>query len=194
MRFIHESPEWPQLVWRSEDLLGLLAGVRHRQGLLLGRMQSLGFDLGQEATLVMLTSEVVTSSAIEGEMLDAAEVRSSLAGRLGLDVAGLPRPSREVEGVVEMMLDATQNVGSDLTAERLFAWHSGLFPNGRSGMSHIAVGEWRPPDNQSDNNPRRRKSFSRGQATSMSRVSTRSPSISITPETALGRREPSRLK
>ena len=146
VRFIHESPEWPQLVWRSEDLLGLLAGVRHRQGLLLGRMQSLGFDLGQEATLVMLTSEVVTSSAIEGEMLDAAEVRSSLASRLGLDVAGLPRPSREVEGVVEMMLDATQNVGSDLTAERLFAWHSGLFPNGRSGMSHIAVGEWRPPE------------------------------------------------
>ena len=146
MAYVHELEGWSALTWRSEELLGPLAAVRHQQGLLLGRMMSLGFDLGREATLATLTSDVVTSSAIEGEVLDEAEVRSSLAGRLGLDVAGLPRPSREVDGVVEMLLDATQHADHPLTAERLFAWHAALFPSRRTGMSRIAVGEWRPPE------------------------------------------------
>jgi Fic family protein len=109
-------------------------------------MEALGFELRAEASLSVLTLNVVKSSAIEGEALDAQEVRSSIARRLGLDAAGLPNASRNVEGVVEMMLDATQNFGEDLTEERLFAWHASLFPAGRSGMARIAVGKWRPED------------------------------------------------
>jgi Fic family protein len=109
-------------------------------------MEALGFELRAEASLSVLTLDVVKSSAIEGEALDAQEVRSSIARRLGLDAAGLPNASRNVEGVVEMMLDATQNFGEDLTEERLFAWHASLFPAGRSGMARIAVGKWRPED------------------------------------------------
>jgi Fic family protein len=106
-------------------------------------MESLGFDLRAEAGLTVLTSDVVESSAIEGETLDPAEVRSSIARRLGLDVAGLPRAARDVEGIVEMMLDATANFSAPLTKERLFAWHAAMFPTGRSGMTAIVVGQWR---------------------------------------------------
>jgi hypothetical protein len=109
-------------------------------------MEAIGFDLRAEASISALTADVVKSSAIEGEFLDPEEVRSSIARRLGLDVAGLPIASRDVEGVVETMLDATQNFASDLTSERLFGWHAALFPTGRSGMSRIAVGRWRPPE------------------------------------------------
>lgn len=121
-----------------------MAAVRHKQGLLLGKMQALGFDLRAEATLTVLTSDVVNSSSIEGETLNPDEVRSSIARRLGLDVAGLPKAGRDVEGVVEMMLDATQNFASPLTRDRLLDWHAALFPTGRSGMGRIAVGAWRP--------------------------------------------------
>jgi Fic family protein len=117
--------------------------VRHRQGRHLGRMEALGFDLRAEASLVTLTDDVVKSSAIEGEILNLGEVRSSVARRLGLDVAGLPGPGREVEGVVEMMLDATRNFRTPLTVERLFGWHAALFPTGRRGMHRITVGAWR---------------------------------------------------
>ncbi len=146
MRYIHEKPNWPNLVWVSDQLAAPLAAVRHKQGRLLGKMESLGFDLRMEASLTVLTADVVKSSAIEGEALNPEEVRSSIARRLGLDVAGLPRASRAVEGVVEMMLDATRNFAAPLTDERLFAWHAALFPTGRSGMSPIAVGEWRPEE------------------------------------------------
>ena len=122
----------------------MLADVRHKQGRLLGRMEAFGFDLRAEASLTVLTSDVVNSSAIEGEVLNREEVRSSIARRLGLDVAGLPKPGRDVEGVVEMMLDATQNFEAPLTKERLFNWHAALFPTGRSGMGRITVGGWRP--------------------------------------------------
>lgn len=142
--YVHERPGWPQLVWEDGPLLGLLADVRHRQGRLLGRMEQLGFDLRAEASLSVLTSDVVKSSAIEGEVLDPREVRLSIARRLGLDAAGLPKAGRDVEGVVEMMLDATQSYQLPLTTERLFAWHAALFPTGRSGMTRIAVGTWRP--------------------------------------------------
>jgi len=106
-------------------------------------MEALGFDLRSEAGLVVLTSDVVKSSAIEGETLDPNEVRSSLARRLGLDFGGLPRPGRDVEGVVEMLLDATRNAAAPLTKERLCAWHAALFPTGRSGLARITVGAWR---------------------------------------------------
>jgi len=141
--YLHERPKWPDLTWDAKALAGPLAAVRHKQGRHLGKMEALGFDLRAEASLTALTDEVVKSSAIEGEVLSAEEVRSSIARRLGLDVAGLPRPGRDVEGVVEMMLDATRNFDKPLTAERLFAWHAALFPTGRSGMNRITVGAWR---------------------------------------------------
>ena len=143
MAFIHELPKWPDLTWDTQALAKALAAVRHKQGRHLGKMEALGFDLRTEASLTALTDEVVKSSAIEGERLDSEEVRSSLSRRLGLDVAGLPSPGREVEGVVEMMLDATRNFDQPLTAERLFAWHAALFPTGRSGKNRITVGAWR---------------------------------------------------
>ncbi len=141
---IHEHPEWPGLRWDDARLLPLLAEMRHRQGRLLGRMEGLGFRLRAEASLTTLTADVIQSSAIEGERLDAAQVRSSIARRLGLDFGGDVKAGREIEGVVEMMLDATQNCAEPLTAERLFGWHAALFPTGRSGMRRITVGEWRP--------------------------------------------------
>ena len=146
MSYIHQNPEWPNLRWDNAKLLPLLADVRHRQGRLLGRMEGLGFRLRAEASLTTLTSDVIKSSAIEGSLLDAAQVRSSIARRLGLDFGGPAKASRDVEGVVEMMLDATQKYAEPLTAERLFGWHASLFPTGRSGMRRIAVGAWRPAD------------------------------------------------
>jgi Fic family protein len=141
--YIHEQPEWPKIHWSSEALTDLLAEVRHRQGRLLGKMQALGFGLQEEAVLRTLTEDVVKSSAIEGQELDPAAVRSSIARRLGMDVGGLKPADRDVEGVVEMMLDATRNYDKKLTAERLFGWHASLFPTGRSGMRRIAAGAWR---------------------------------------------------
>jgi len=144
MEYIHELADWPKLHWDGAKLSPLLADVRHRQGRLLGRMEGLGFRLRSEAQLSTLTSDVVKSSAIEGEKLNTEEVRSSIARRLGLEYAGTAVPSRDVEGIVEMMLDATQNYGQPLTAERLHGWHAALFPTGRSGMHRITVGAWRP--------------------------------------------------
>ncbi len=147
--YIHEKPEWPGFTWNGESLALLLASVRHKQGRLLGKMESLGFDLRTEASLSVLTSDVVKSSAIEGEALKPDEVRSSIARRLGLDIAGLPKAGRDVEGVVEMMLNATQNFTSRLTKTRLFDWHASLFPTGRNGMGKITVGAWRTKESGS---------------------------------------------
>jgi Fic family protein len=144
MTWIHEISDWPDLTWSLEALAESLARVRYKQGLHLGRIEDLGFSLRGEARLKTLTEEVVKSSAIEGEVLDRDEVRSSIARRLGMDLAGLPEPGRQVEGVVEMMLDATSGHAEPLTAERLFGWHAALFPTGRSGMRPITVGAWRP--------------------------------------------------
>ena len=146
MSYIHEDPAWPNLRWDDAKLLPLLADVRHRQGRLLGRMEGLGFRLRAEANLTTLTADVMKSSAIEGALLDVEQVRSSIARRLGLDFGGNVPSSGDVEGVVEMMLDATQNYVMPLTAERLFGWHASLFPAGRSGMRRITVGAWRPAD------------------------------------------------
>ena len=144
--WIHEREDWPRFTWDIETLASGLAEVRHRQGRLLGRMESLGSELRREANLVTLTSEVVKSSAIEGENLDPKEVRSAIARRLGIDGAGLARSSHDVEGVVEMTLDAARRFAEPLTKERLFSWHKALFPTGRSGMSRITVGAWRTTD------------------------------------------------
>lgn len=141
--YIHALPDWPAFRWNDKELATPLSTVRHLQGRLAGQMQALGLQARDEAVLRTLTGDVLKSSEIEGERLDADQVRSSVARRLGLDVGGLKPADRHVEGVVEMMLDATQRFDQPLTAERLFAWHASLFPTGRSGMQHIAVGAWR---------------------------------------------------
>ena len=141
--YIHEREHRPRFHWRAARLAALLASVRHRQGRLTGHLEALAFGLQQEAVLQTLTTDVLKSSEIEGEKLDAVQVRSSVARRLGLDIAGLKPVDRRVEGVVEMMLDATRRYDRPLTAERLFAWHASLFPTGRSGMTRIRTGAWR---------------------------------------------------
>lgn len=143
MPFIYENPDWPRFRWDAEKLAGRLGDVRHRQGRLVGRMEALGFSLREEAVLRTLTEDVLKSSEIEGETLDRAQVRSSIARRLGIDIGGLAPVDRNVEGVVEMMLDATQHYDTPLTKARLFDWHAALFPTGRSGMQKIIVGGWR---------------------------------------------------
>lgn len=145
-RYIYQIRNWPEFHWDHEKLVPFLAQVRHRQGRLLGRMEGLGFILQAEASLQTLTLDVLKSSEIEGELLDPDQVRSSIARRLGMDVAGLIPADRNVEGVVEMMLDATQNYKTPLAEERLFGWHAALFPTGRSGMHKIVVGAWREHD------------------------------------------------
>lgn len=141
--YLWERKEWPRFTSDRGALSGLLAHVAREQGKLLGRMQSLGFGLREEAYLHALTEEVVKSGEIEGESLARDQVRSSIARRLGMEVAGLVPSDRNVEGVVEMMLDATGNAAAKLTAERLFGWHAAMFPGGRSGMHKITVGAWR---------------------------------------------------
>ncbi len=139
----YELPEWPHFAWDEKAVSERLAAVRHRQGRLVGRMEALGSDMRSEAVLQTLTQDVVKSSEIEGDNLDVDQVRSSIARRLGMDIAGLVPADRDVEGVVEMMLDATQGFDRPLTKDRLFDWHASLFPTGRSGMSRITVGAWR---------------------------------------------------
>lgn len=141
--YIWEKKDWPALHWDDERLAKLLAAVSRDQGRLLGKMEALGFNLRSEAHLNTLTEDVVKSSEIEGEKLAPDQVRSSIARRLGMDVGGLSPADRNVEGIVEMMLDATGNYTDPLTAERLFGWHASLFPTARSGMRRIIVGDWR---------------------------------------------------
>jgi Fic family protein len=141
--YIHTREDWPQFNWDRENFGERLAHVWRDQGRLLGRMEALGFKLRQEAVLRTLTEDVLKSSEIEGEKLDADQVRTSIARRLGMDIGGLKAVDRNVEGVVEMMLDATRHYDQPITAERLFAWHASLFPTGRSGMRRITVGAWR---------------------------------------------------
>ncbi|MEE9311741.1 MAG: Fic family protein [Planctomycetota bacterium] len=143
MTYIYELSDWPELKWDLQTLSEALIHVRFKQGRHLGKIEALGFDLKNDAALTSLTDEVVKSSAIEGERLVTGEVRSSIARKLGIDVAGLPKPGREVEAVVQMMLDATRNHDQPLSKERLCNWHAALFPTGRSGMFEITVGDWR---------------------------------------------------
>jgi Fic family protein len=141
--YIHELSDWPTFRWDEGRLTASLAAARHLQGRLIGQMEAMGFKVREEAVLRTLTEDVLKSSEIEGEKLDADQVRSSVARRLGIDVGGVRPADRHVDGVVEMMLDATQHYEQPLTAERLFGWHASLFPTGRSGMHRITVGTWR---------------------------------------------------
>lgn len=141
--YIHQRPDWPAFTWAPAALETLLGAVRHQQGRLLGRLEALGVGLRTEATLRTLTLDVLKSSEIEGELLPPASVRSSIAWRLGLEQAALPPADRRVEGVVAMLLDATQQADQPLTANRLFGWHAALFPTGYSGVYPLQVGAWR---------------------------------------------------
>jgi Fic family protein len=141
--YIHEQKDWPRFRWDHEETSATLAAVRHRQGRLIGRMERLGFRLREEAVLDTLTQDVLKSSEIEGEILNRDQVRSSIARRLGLEIGALTPADRDVEGVVEMMLDATQRYAEPLTVDRLLGWHASLFPTGRSGMRRVKTGAWR---------------------------------------------------
>lgn len=143
LRYIWERARWPAMRFDAGRLAVPLAAVRHAQGRLLGRMESLGFKLRDEAWLQTLTQDVLKTSEIEGEHLDTEQVRSSIARRLGMDIGALAPVDRHVEGIVEVLLDATRNCARPLTAKRLHAWHGALFPTGRSGMAKIRVARWR---------------------------------------------------
>jgi len=144
--YIHQKESWPKFQWDNDILLPYISKVRDLQGRLIGRMEGMGFELREEAVLQTLTQDIIKSSEIEGELLNPEEVRSSVARRLGMAISGLPNASRDVEGVVEMMLDATQKYDDPLTKDRLCGWHAALFPTGRSGMLKITVGDWRNDD------------------------------------------------
>lgn len=142
-KFIYQHTDWPHFVWENDELLNLLSEARNLQGRLIGKMEALGFDLRNEALLETLTLDVLKTSEIEGEFLNTNEVRSSIARKLGIEYAGSVESERHVDGIVEMMLDATQNCFKELTSERLFDWHAALFPTGRTGMYKITVANWR---------------------------------------------------
>lgn len=139
-KYLHQLLDWPNFHWDQKALAGLLSSVRLRQGSLIGRMESLGFSQRNEAMLKTLTDDVVKSSEIEGEILNSDQVRSSIAKKLGMDIAGLLPSDRRVDGVVQMVLEATQNYAHPLTKERLFGWHKALFPD---PSRSIQVGLWR---------------------------------------------------
>jgi len=141
--YIYQHPNWQNFSWDNNKIQGQLSTVSHRQGRLIGSMENLGFKLQSEAILETMTLEIIKSNEIEGELLDQDEVRSSIARRLGIEMAGLVPSDRNVDGVVEVMLDATQKFRQPLTTDRLFSWHSALFPVGRSGIHKIVVGSWR---------------------------------------------------
>ncbi|MEL6837526.1 MAG: Fic family protein [Bacteroidota bacterium] len=142
-KYIYQYPDWPNFTWDEQKIQVILGRVRHLQGKLFGQMSTLGFSIKEEALLSTLTVDVLKSSEIEGENLNYEQVRSSIAKRLGLDYNDTIYPSRDVEGVVEMMLDATQNYNEPLSEERLFGWHAALFPTGRSGMYKIETARYR---------------------------------------------------
>lgn len=141
--YIYQRKDWNCFTWNSDALMQKLGMVRHMQGKLSGKMEALGFSLREEAVLETFTIDVLKSSEIEGELLQPEQVRSSIARKLGMDISGLVRSDRHVDGVVEMMMDATQNYHQPISQKRLFAWHASLFPTGRSGMHKITVGKWR---------------------------------------------------
>lgn len=147
-KYIYDSKDWPQFSWKDVEINAIFGEVRHLQGLVLGQMSTLGFAKKETINLETLTLDIVRSSEIEGEKLDYDQVRSSISRRLGLPVAALNLVSRNVEGVVEMMLDATQNYGNPITKNRLLGWHAALFPTGYSGMLKIEVGRYRSGEMQ----------------------------------------------
>ena len=147
-KYIYQTENWSNFTWKDKEISVLFGEVRNLQGKITGQMNSLGFSMKEEASLTTLTKDVVNSSEIEGEILNYEQVRSSIARHLGLDVGGLETINRNIEGIVEMMLDATQNYHKPLTEERLFGWHSSLFPTGWSGMHKIEVAQYRTGEMQ----------------------------------------------
>lgn len=143
MKYIYQNTDWRNFRWCGDKIQNLLLEIKKSQGYLLGKMDSLGFDVKNNALLQVLTENIIKSSEIEGQILDKHLVRSSIARRLGIDIGGETSVSRDIEGVVEMMLDATQNYSSQMTKERLIGWHAALFPTGFSGMYKINVGNYR---------------------------------------------------
>lgn len=141
--YIWQQNDWPNFMWDDAKLSYKLGRVRSLQGRLVGKMSALGFDLKNSAMLDTLTADITKSSEIEGEILNAEQVRSSVARHLGIEIEGLPEADRYVDGVVQVMIDATQNFMTPLTEERLFNWHAALFPTGRSGAYKITVADWR---------------------------------------------------
>lgn len=147
-KYIYEYRNWSRFTWQETDINSIFGEVRKLQGKIIGQMNTLGFATKEEATLTTLTLDVIKSSEIEGEKLDYDQVRSSIARRLGINIAWLIPANRNVEGIVEMMLDATQNYQKPLTNKRLFGWHSALFPTGYSGMHKIEVARYRTGEMQ----------------------------------------------
>lgn len=141
--YIHQKENWPNFTWDNGKVINLLSEARNLQGRLIGKMESMGFELRDEASLEILTLDVLKSAEIEGELLNPEQVRSSIARRLGMEYAGVIASDRDVDGIVDIMIDATENCFEPLTAERLFDWHAALFPMGRSGIFKITVGDWR---------------------------------------------------
>jgi Fic family protein len=149
MKYIHQRDNWPEFYWDTALIQPLLSEVRHQQGRLLGRVEDWGFTLREEASMEAIVSVVITSSEVEGETLPTDQVRSSVARKLGLETEGLVAVSRDVDGIVEMMLDATQNYEKKLSHERFHAWQASLFPTGRSGLQAVQVGHYREHEEDS---------------------------------------------
>ena len=141
--YIYERPDWPEFKWNTDEVLTLFIKVRSLQGRVIGQMGALGFNLKNQANLEILTQDVLRSSEIEGELLNPEQVRSSIIRQLGLNISGLVHSDRNVDGVVEMMIDATENFNKPLNKQRLFGWHNALFPTGYSGIHKVLVGKWR---------------------------------------------------
>jgi len=148
VKYIYQYKNWPNFIWKEREIQSILGKVRHLQGKIFGQINALGFSIKEDTMLTTLTLDILKSSEIEGELLNYEQVRSSIARKLGLEYAGMVYPDRNVEGLVEMMLDATQNYQKPLDEERLFAWHAALFPTGRSGMYKIEVGNYRKGEMQ----------------------------------------------
>ena len=143
MKYIYQNADWHKFIWDGEKIQNLLLQIKKAQGYLLGKMETLGFEVQNNAYMQVLTENIIKSSEIEGEILDRHSVCSSVANRLGIDIGGEIKSSRHIEGIVEMMLDATQNFNSAMTKERLLGWHAALFPTGYSGIYKINIGSYR---------------------------------------------------
>lgn len=147
-KYIYQYRNWPDFTWDEKEVQIIMGKVRHLQGKIFGQVSAFGFSIKEETMFKALTLDVLKSSEIEGELLNYEQVRSSIARKLGLEYAGMVYSNRDVDGVVEMMLDATQNYDKPLDEERLFAWHAALFPTGRSGMYRIDVAGYRKNEMQ----------------------------------------------
>lgn len=143
MRYIYQNVDWPNFAWNNDRLLSTLSKVRNLQGRLIGKMEAIGFNLRNEAVLETLTLDVIKSTEIEGEILNLDQVHSSLAKRLGLDIGALNYSDRSVDGIVDLIMDATKKCNEPISSDRLLSWHAALFPTGQSGLYKITVGSWR---------------------------------------------------